>query len=93
MYGSIDQLGNWQVKNSYPLKAYYFIENGRNESNWYGTIDVAAGTYFEYKYFQRNANYSISWANPPNMRYTVPTGCEKLIVQSDQWPGTEDGTS
>lgn len=82
MAGNIPQLGNWDFDNSYAMSSYkYTLSNPK----WYAMLQLAAGTSFEYKYFQRNLNYSITWALDPNDRYTVPTGCESQIVVEDQW--------
>lgn len=82
MYGSIPQLGNWVVDDAYALSSYeYTVSN----TNWFASLDLQAGTSFEYKYFKRNLDYTITWAAPPNMAFTVPSQCNNEIVQNDQW--------
>jgi hypothetical protein len=42
---------------------------------WTASIDLPAGTTFEYKFFKKGSDGSITWENDPNRSYTVPTGC------------------
>lgn len=82
MAGSITQLGSWNIDNSYAMSSFGYTESN---PNWYATLNLPIGTSFEYKYFQRNLDYSITWEAPPNMVYTAPSGCEKNIVLDTQW--------
>jgi hypothetical protein len=42
---------------------------------WTVTIDLPAGTTFEYKFIKKETDGSIVWESDPNRSYTVPTGC------------------
>ena len=81
MYGSIDQLGDWSPDNATELSAF----GTSSTTNWFVVLNMTAGTYLEYKYFQRNADWSITWPSVENREYTVPTGCQSQVVVNDYW--------
>ncbi|KAL5359692.1 starch binding domain-containing protein [Aspergillus floccosus] len=70
--GSISQLGSWSTDKAVALSA-----TGYTASNplWTTTIDLPAGTTFEYKFIKKETDGSIIWESDPNRSYTVPTGC------------------
>ena len=83
VYGSIDQLGEWSVDDAVKM-SFYDIPGP--QKNWFVSLNITAGTYFEYKYFQRNEDWSITWPDPANRVYTTPTGCQTDVVINDAWP-------
>ena len=85
VYGSIDQLGDWDVNKAVAMSPFSF---GGQVQNWVVDANITAGTYFEYKYFQRNADWSICWPPAANRMYTAPTGCNSDVVIQDQWTDT-----
>ena len=84
MYGGIPQLGNWNVDNAYAMSSYYYTAAN---ANWFAALQLPAGLYFEYRYFKRNLNYSITWEGGANDVYTVPKGCAVQAIVNDQFRG------
>ncbi|KZF25490.1 carbohydrate-binding module family 20 protein [Xylona heveae TC161] len=76
--GSISQLGNWNTNNAVPL-------NANNYPTWSVTVNLPAGTSFQYKFINKGASGSITWESDPNRFYTVPTGCSTTATENDSW--------
>lgn len=82
MYGNIDQLGEWDPDSAVALSSYDYTPTN---TNWFVSLNITQGTYFEYKYYQRNQDWSITWPSNDNRMYTVPSGCQSSIVINDKW--------
>lgn len=67
--GSLRQLGFFNESNSVPLSANTFT--GPNP-RWYATVNVPAGTKFDYRYFVKEADGTIKKERRQNRRYRVP---------------------
>ncbi|KAJ5687400.1 hypothetical protein N7536_010019 [Penicillium majusculum] len=70
--GSISQLGSWSTSSAIALSAGSYTTSS---PLWTASIDLPAGTTFEYKFFKKGSDGSITWESDPNRSYTVPTGC------------------
>lgn len=79
--GSIAQLGNWNTAGVALSASSYTSGNPL----WFVTVNLPAGTSFQYKYFVKEANGAITWESDPNRSYTVPTGCSTTATQNDSW--------
>ncbi|KAF7118916.1 hypothetical protein CNMCM5793_008552 [Aspergillus hiratsukae] len=81
--GSISQLGNWDTSNAVPLSSSKYTSSN---NLWYVTVDLPAGTTFQYKYFRKESDGSVVWESDPNREYTVPSGCGvSTATESDTW--------
>ncbi|KAF3013880.1 hypothetical protein E8E15_004544 [Penicillium rubens] len=80
--GSISQLGSWSTSSAIALSADLYTSSN---PLWTASIDLPAGTTFEYKFFKKGSDGSITWESDPNRSYTVPTGCSGTT-------GTASGT-
>ncbi|KAF7715465.1 Lytic starch monooxygenase [Penicillium ucsense] len=75
LVGSTSQLGSWSPSSAIALSA-----NGYTSSNplWTTTVDLPAGSSFQYKFIRKKSDGSVVWESDPNRSYTVPTGCTEL---------------
>jgi glucoamylase len=81
--GSIPQLGNWDTSNAVPLSASKYTSSN---NLWYVTVNLPAGTTFQYKYFRKESDGSIVWESDPNRSYTVPSACGvSTATENDTW--------
>ncbi|KAF2713412.1 carbohydrate-binding module family 20 protein [Pleomassaria siparia CBS 279.74] len=80
--GSIAELGTWNPTNAIKLGADMYTDG---TPLWYGSVKVAAGTAFEYKYLRKESDGSVTWESDPNRSFTVPTSCRKDASVSDNW--------
>lgn len=66
--GSIPELGNWNAGSAVALSA-----SGYTSSNplWSATLNLAAGTTFQYKFINVASNGAVTWESDPNRQYTV----------------------
>ncbi|KAI9090864.1 starch binding domain-containing protein [Phlyctochytrium arcticum] len=81
--GSIAQLGNWSASAAPALSA-----DGYSTSNplWSRTINLPAGTQFEYKYIKVSGTDAVQWEKDPNRSFTVPRGCDTAVtVDTTTW--------
>lgn len=79
--GSIPQIGNWQTNDAVQLNASNYTDNN---PQWYATIQIAAGTSFEYKYIRREVDGSSTWDTGSNRVYTVPSNCAGAATINDR---------
>lgn len=70
--GSISQLGNWNANSAVALSASQYTTSN---PLWETTVNIPAGTAFQYKFIRKESNGSIVWESDPNRSYTVPTPC------------------
>lgn len=81
--GSISQLGSWNTANAITLSASQYTSSN---PLWAVTINLPAGTTFQYKYFRKESNGSIVWESDPNRSYTVPSTCgTTTATENDTW--------
>lgn len=81
--GSIPALGNWDTSKPVALSADKYTSSN---PLWYVTVDLPAGTSFQYKYIRVESNGSIQWESDPNNAYTVPAACgTTTATRSDTW--------
>ncbi|CAK7228809.1 glycoside hydrolase 15 protein [Sporothrix bragantina] len=81
--GSIAQLGSWDTSNGIALSA---IDYTSSNNLWFVTIDLPAGTTFQYKYYRKESSGSIVWESDPNRSYTVPATCGvNSVTENDTW--------
>ncbi|RDB14710.1 hypothetical protein Hypma_016313 [Hypsizygus marmoreus] len=73
--GSIDQLKNWSPDNAIALSSAGY-------PTWSVTLDVPAGTNFEYKYI-RKLNGGVTWESDPNRLVSTPAS--GTFVFNDSW--------
>ena len=81
--GSIAQLGNWAPASAYNLSATTYTSSN---TIWNGTVNIAAGTSFQYKFIKINStSNAVSWEADPNRAYTVPSSCATSAVVNSLW--------
>lgn len=81
--GSISQLGSWNTANAIALSASQYTSSN---PLWAVTINLPAGTTFQYKYFRKESDGSIVWESDPNRSYTVPSTCgTTTATENDTW--------
>jgi glucoamylase len=80
--GSIAELGTWDATKAVKLNADMYTDG---TPLWYGSLKLAAGTKFEYKYVRKDANGAVMWESDPNRSYTVPTSCRSAAAVGDKW--------
>ncbi|KAI1326275.1 alpha-amylase [Xylariaceae sp. FL0255] len=83
--GSISQLGSWSTSSAIALSASKYTSSN---PLWTVTIDLPAGTTFEYKFINVASNGAVTWESDPNRSYTVPaassSSCAGVGV-NDSW--------
>lgn len=80
--GSIPELGNWDPSVAPALSpAEYTTSN----PVWTSTINLAAGTKFEYKFVKVTSNETVTWESDPNRSYTVGSSCDTTAVSESSW--------
>lgn len=81
--GSISQLGSWNTANAILLSASQYTSSN---PLWFVTINLPAGTTFQYKYIRKETDGSITWESDPNRSYTVPAACgTTTATENDTW--------
>jgi alpha-amylase len=81
--GSIAELGKWATASAFNLSsANYTAKN----TVWSGTVNIAAGTSFQYKIIKYNStSNAVTWEADPNRSYTVQTSCNTSATMNDVW--------
>ena len=77
--GSIPELGSWDVEAAPALSADKYTSS---KHLWSKTVEIGAGTSFEYKFVSVGESGGVSWESDPNRKFTVP--CEDVSVDG-QW--------
>lgn len=80
--GSIPELGNWSPSAAPALSAAQYTSSN---PVWALTVNLPAGTTFEYKYISVADNGAVSWENDPNRSFSVPRGCETSVTADSSW--------
>ena len=70
--GSIPGIGNWNTGSAIALSA---SEYSSSNPLWKVTINLPAGTTFQYKFIRVESNGAVTWEKDPNRSFTVPSGC------------------
>lgn len=74
--GSVAALGSWAPANAVPLSAASYPV-------WSATLDLPAGSTFEYKYVKRDGGGNVVWESGGNRAATV--GADGSVTLSDTW--------
>jgi glucoamylase len=81
--GSISQLGSWSTSSgSIPLSADQYTSSN---NLWHATVNLPAGTSFQYKFYRVESDGTIKWESDPNRSYTVQIGCATTATINDVW--------
>ena len=80
--GSIPQLGGWDTSKALALSADAYQAS---YPRWWATVELAAGTDFEYKYIVEEADGRVRFEEDPNRSFSVPVGCARESSLHDQW--------
>ena len=80
--GSIPELGSWDTANAILLSASDYQST---YPRWYGTVNVKAGTGFEYKYLKMGTDGAVTYEADPNREFTVPEGCQGQVEVHGVW--------
>ncbi|KAJ6130957.1 hypothetical protein N7523_001417 [Penicillium sp. IBT 18751x] len=81
--GSIDALGDWDTSKAIALSASDYTSSNHL---WFVTVNLPAGTTFQYKYIRVESDGTIEWESDPNRSYTVPAACSTTAVtENDTW--------
>jgi len=65
--GSIPELGAWT-----PASGVALVSEPSSPNTWSGTVDLAPGTQFEYKYVLVGADDTVTWEADPNRQGVAP---------------------
>ncbi|KAF4547884.1 Alpha-amylase A type-1/2-like protein [Elsinoe fawcettii] len=81
LVGSTAQLGTWTPANGIALSS-----TGYTDANpiWSGTVNVAAGASFQYKFVRVNSDGTFTWEADPNRSYTA-SGCSATASVDAVW--------
>lgn len=82
LVGSIAELGNWAPASGVALSASQYTSSN---PLWSATVNLPAGTTFQYKFVNVGSDGSVKWESDPNRSYTVPTGCNAAATVSSSW--------
>ncbi|NUP46525.1 MAG: alpha-amylase, partial [Catenulispora sp.] len=82
LVGSLPALGNWSPAAAIPLV--------QNSSTWSGTVNLPAGTAFQYKYLTKDASGNVTWELDPN--HSASTGSAGATL-NDTWHGASSAVS
>jgi len=74
--GSISQLGTWAPASGIALSASQWTSSN---PLWFVTVDLPAGTSFEYKFIRKESDGSIVWESDPNRSLTVPSAAATTV--------------
>ncbi|KAF9732153.1 hypothetical protein PMIN06_005382 [Paraphaeosphaeria minitans] len=77
--GSISQLGSWDTSKAVALSASQYTSSN---PLWSATINLPAGTSFEYKFIKVESSGSVTYESGDNRKYTVPTTSSTATVET-----------
>ncbi|CAO2653597.1 Nn.00g030080.m01.CDS01 [Neocucurbitaria sp. VM-36] len=80
--GSISQLGSWNTANAPALSASQYTASN---PLWTTTINLPAGTSFEYKFIKVESSGSVTYEAGANRVYSVPKSCASTASVDTQW--------
>ena len=83
LVGSISELGSWATSSAIALSASSYTTSN---PLWTTTVNLPAGTSFQYKFIRKKSDGSVVWESDPNRSYSVPTGCSGIkATASGTW--------
>ncbi|CAI4214164.1 unnamed protein product [Parascedosporium putredinis] len=82
LVGSIAQLGSWNTANALALDASKYTSSN---NLWTVTLNLPAGTTFEYKFINVASSGAVTWESDPNRSYTVPKTCSTTATVASNW--------
>ncbi|KAK7185432.1 hypothetical protein DPSP01_001949 [Paraphaeosphaeria sporulosa] len=77
--GSISQLGSWDTSKAVALSASQYTSSN---PLWSTTINLPAGTSFEYKFIRVESSGSVTYESGDNRKYTVPATGSTATVET-----------
>ncbi|KAI8941515.1 hypothetical protein NX059_002730 [Plenodomus lindquistii] len=80
--GSVSQLGSWNTANAITLSAAQYTSAN---PLWTGTVNVPAGTSFEYKFIKVESSGTVTYESGANRQYSVPRGCTGKATVDATW--------
>ncbi|KAF3039905.1 hypothetical protein E8E12_005665 [Didymella heteroderae] len=80
--GSIAQLGSWDTSKAPALSASKYTSSN---PLWTTTINLPAGTSFEYKFIKVESSGSVTYESGGNRAYTVPKSCASTATVDATW--------
>jgi len=80
--GSIPQLGNWNPASAVALSASQYTSSN---PLWSTSIDLPAGTTFQYKFIKVGSDGKVTWESDPNRSYTVGQSCSTSALSESSW--------
>lgn len=80
--GSIAQLGSWDTSKAPALSASQYTSSN---PVWSTTLNLPAGTSFEYKFIKVESSGSVSYESGSNRQYTVPKTCATTASVETTW--------
>ena len=80
--GSIAQLGSWNTANAPALSASKYTSSN---PLWTATLNIPAGTSFEYKFIKVESNGAVTYESGANRVYTVPKSCASTATVDATW--------
>jgi|TARA_R110002003_G_scaffold822_2_gene21638 hypothetical protein len=80
--GSISQLGSWDTANAPALSATAYTSSN---PLWSTTINLPAGTSFEYKFIKVESSGAVTYESGANRAYTVPNDCTGIATVDTVW--------
>jgi glucoamylase len=78
--GQLTQIGNWAPADAQALSATQYTSSN---PLWSGTIDLPAGTVFEYKYIKKMSDGAVIWQAGANNKFTTTSGCGSTTTIND----------
>lgn len=82
--GSISQLGDWSTLASSAI-ALSASQYTSTSPTWSVTVDLPAGTNFEYKFLVLNTDGSVTWEDGANRSFTTSSTCASAASINDTW--------
>ncbi|KAF2996880.1 hypothetical protein E8E13_005028 [Curvularia kusanoi] len=80
--GSIAQLGSWNTANAPALSASKYTSSN---PLWTTTLNLPAGTSFEYKFIKVESSGAVTYESGANRVYTVPKSCASTATVEASW--------
>lgn len=80
--GSISQLGSWDTAKAPALSASQYTSSN---PLWTTTLNLPAGTSFEYKFIKVESNGAVTYESGSNRQYTVAKSCAKTATVDASW--------
>lgn len=80
--GSIPELGSWNTSLAVPMTSAN-NDGTVTAPTWSASVEIDAGTSFEYKYLWQDADGSETWECCENRDFTVPSGDCETVAGND----------